>query len=71
MNIIDPGNPKKTNKLSNPTKNSLGERKFTPLTSVIKRVLKRRLIASTSKKELVESKAWLISIQKADNINAA
>ena len=69
--MIDPGKPKKTNKLSSPTKNSLGERKLTPLTSVISRVLKRRLIASTNKKELVESKAWLISIQKADSIRAA
>ena len=57
INIIDPGNPKKTSKLSRPTKNSFGERKFTPLTSVIRRVLKRRPIASTNKKELVESNA--------------
>ena len=69
--MIDPGNPKKTSKLSKPTKNNLGERKFTPLTSVIRRVLKRRLIASTSRKELVESSAWLINIQKADSIKAA
>ena len=69
--MIEPGNPRKTSKLRRATRKSFGDKKLIPLTSVIKRVLKRRPIASTSKKELVESKAWLISIQKADNINAA
>ena len=71
INMIEPGNPRKTNKLRRATRKSFGDKKLIPLTSVIRRVLKRRPIASTSKKELVESKAWLISIQKADNINAA
>jgi hypothetical protein len=39
-----------------------------PLISVINRVLKRREIASTNKKEFVEIKAWLISIAKLANI---
>jgi hypothetical protein len=69
--MIEPGNPKKTNKLSKATRKSFGDKKLIPLISVIRRVLKRRPIASTSKKELVESNAWLISMQKADNISAA
>ena len=43
--------------------------KLIPLISVIRRVLKRRPIASTSKKELVDSKAWLINIQKLVNMS--
>lgn len=69
-NIIEPGNPRKTRVLSNETKNSLGHKKLIPLISVISRVLNRRLIASTKKKEFVESKAWLISIEKLANIRA-
>ncbi len=69
-NIIDPGKPKKTKQLTRLIKNSLGHKKFIPLISVINRVLKRRPIASTSKKELVDNKAWLISIQKLANIKA-
>ena len=46
---IEPGKPKNTNKFNKLIKNSLGHKKLTPLISVIKRVLKRRLIASTSK----------------------
>jgi hypothetical protein len=38
-------------------KKSLGHKKFIPLISVISLVLKRLAIASTSKKELVDSKA--------------
>ena len=68
-NIIEPGKPKKINRFTRLTKNNFGQRKLIPLTSVISRVLKRRPIASTSKKELVESKAWLISIAKLANIN--
>ena len=71
INIIDPGKPRKTNKLRSPTKNNFGDRKLIPLTSVMRRDLNRRLIASTSKKELVESRAWLINIQKAESIKAA
>ena len=70
-NIIDPGNPRKINKFTKLTRNSLGHKKFIPLISVIKRVLNRRPIASTSRKEFVESKAWLINIQKPANIKEA
>jgi hypothetical protein len=56
-NIIDPGNPKKINKFIKLKRNNLGQRKFKPLTSVIKRVLNLRAIASTSKNELVDSNA--------------
>jgi hypothetical protein len=68
MKKIEPGNPKKISKFKRLIKNSLGHRKLTPLISVINRVLKRRLIASTKRKELVDNKAWLISIQKLANI---
>lgn len=61
---IVPGNPKKTKELAKITKNNLGQIKLIPLISVIRRVLKRRFIASTKKKELVDKRAWLISIQK-------
>jgi hypothetical protein len=61
---IVPGNPKKINKLIRDKIKRRGHKKFRPLTSVISRVLKRRLIASTKKKEFEEIKAWLISIQK-------
>jgi hypothetical protein len=54
---IEPGNPKKTKQFNKLIKNSLGHKKLIPLTSVIKRVLKRLFIASTSKKELVDSRA--------------
>ena len=53
------------------TKKSLGHKKFTPLISVISRVLNRRPIASTNKNEFVERRAWLISIQKLANIKDA
>jgi len=54
---IDPGNPKKINKLIKLAKNNFGHKKLTPLISVINRVLKRLLIASTNKNEFVESRA--------------
>ena len=69
-NIMEPGNPKKTNVFTKLTKKSFGQRKFRPLISVINRVLNRRLIASTRKKELVDSNAWLINIEKLANIRA-
>jgi len=69
INIIDPGKPKKTNKLTRLIKNNFGHKKLIPLISVIRRVLKRRAIASTSRNEFVESNAWLINIQKPDNIS--
>jgi hypothetical protein len=61
---IDPGKPKKIKQFRSDDKKSFGVKKFTPLISSTDRVLKRRAIESTSKKELVESKAWLISMQK-------
>lgn len=64
---IEPGNPKNMRLFKRIAKNSFGVRKFTLVISVIKRVLKRLAIASTSKNELVESRAWLISIQKLAN----
>jgi hypothetical protein len=69
-NIIDPGNPRKIKQLIRLIRNSLGHKKLTPFISVISRVLKRRPMASTNRKELVERRAWLISIQKLANINA-
>lgn len=67
-NIIEPGNPKKTNEFSKEVRKSFGHKKFKPLTSVIRRVLNRLAIASTSKNEFVDKSAWLISIQKLANI---
>ena len=54
---IDPGKPKKIKQFSKDIKNSLGHKKLTPLISVVRRVLKRRLTASTNKKEFAESRA--------------
>jgi hypothetical protein len=54
---IDPGKPKKIKQLTKLTKNNLGHKKLIPLISVIRRVLNRRPIASTSRNELVESNA--------------
>jgi hypothetical protein len=56
-NIIEPGKPKKIKQLIRLMRNSLGHKKLTPFTSVISRVLKRRPIASTNKKELVDRRA--------------
>lgn len=61
---IDPGNPKNIKIFKSVVKKSFGHRKFNPLISVISRVLNRLDIASTSKKELVDIKAWLINIAK-------
>ena len=65
---MEPGKPKNIKRLSRLIKKSLGHKKFTPLISVIKRVLKRLFIASTKRKELVDKRAWLINIQKLANI---
>ena len=54
---IDPGNPKKIKLFNNVIKNNFGHKKFIPPTSVNKRVLNRRAIASTRRKEFVESNA--------------
>jgi hypothetical protein len=67
-NIIDPGKPKNTKRFNKLIKKSLGHIKLTPLISVIKRVLKRLPIPSTSKNEFVDKRAWLISIQKLASI---
>ena len=65
---IDPGKPKNINVFNKAHRNSFGHIKFIPLISVINLVLKRLAIASTSKKEFVDSNAWLMSIQKLANI---
>ena len=65
---IDPGNPRKIRVFKSIARNSLGHMKFIPLTSVINRVLNLLATASTSKNELVDNRAWLIIIQKLDNI---
>ena len=54
---IDPGKPKKIKIFNNVTRNNFGQIKFSPLISVIRRVLNRLAIASTNKKEFVEIKA--------------
>ena len=56
-NIIVPGKPKNIRRFTNAIINSLGQIKLIPLISVINRVLKRRPIASTRRKELVERSA--------------
>jgi hypothetical protein len=68
MKNIVPGNPKKTKQFMRDARKSLGQRKLTPLISVIRRVLKRRFSASTKRNEFVDRRAWLISIQNPDNI---
>jgi hypothetical protein len=54
---IEPGNPKNIKQFTKLNKNNLGHKKLIPLISVIKRVLNRRLIASTNKNEFVDNKA--------------
>jgi hypothetical protein len=68
--MIDPGKPRNTKVFNRLTRKSLGHKKLSPLISVISLVLKRRLIASTKKKEFVDNKAWLISIEKLASIRA-
>jgi hypothetical protein len=65
---IEPGNPKKTKQFARLTRKSFGDKKLIPLTSVIKRVLNRLLIASTNKKEFEDNNAWLMSMQKLASI---
>jgi hypothetical protein len=65
---MDPGKPKNTKEFNNVTRKSFGHKKLIPLTSVISLVLNLRAIASTSKNEFVERRAWLINIQKLANI---
>ena len=54
---IEPGKPKKTRQFIKDMRKSLGHKKFTPLISVIKRVLNRLLIASTKRNEFVDNRA--------------
>ena len=54
---IEPGNPKNISVFKSIAKKSFGHKKFNPLISVIKRVLKRRATASTNKNEFVDNKA--------------
>jgi hypothetical protein len=56
-NMIDPGKPRKIRQLIKLTRNNLGHKKLTPFISVMSLVLKRRPIASTRRKELVERRA--------------
>lgn len=65
---IEPGKPKNINTFNSAAKNNFGHKKFSPPNSVINLVLNRRAIASTSKNEFVDNKAWLISIQKLASI---
>jgi len=54
---IDPGKPKNIKQFSKLNINSFGHKKFNPLISVSKRVLKRLFKESTKKNEFEESKA--------------
>jgi hypothetical protein len=54
---IEPGNPKKIKLFKRVIKKSLGHIKLSPLISVSKRVLNLLAMASTNKKEFVDSKA--------------
>jgi len=54
---MEPGNPKKMSKFRRATRNNLGQEKLIPLISVINRVLNRRLIISTIRKEFEERRA--------------
>lgn len=65
---MEPGNPKNIRVFNSAHRNNLGHIKLIPLTSVISLVLNRLAIASTSKNEFVDNKAWLISIQKLASI---
>ena len=56
-NIMEPGKPKNINVFNKVMRKSLGHMKFMPLTSVSKRVLNRRAIASTNRNEFVDNKA--------------
>jgi hypothetical protein len=56
-NVNEPGKPKNRRQLINESINNLGQRRLSPLISVISLVLKRRLIASTRRKALAERRA--------------
>ena len=56
-NIIEPGKPRNIKQFSSVIRKSFGHIKFNPLISVSKRVLNLLAIASTNKKEFVESNA--------------
>jgi hypothetical protein len=65
---MDPGNPRKISRFIRAAKNNFGHKKLRPPNSVISLVLNLLAMASTSKKELVESKACAINIQKLASI---
>lgn len=67
-NVKDPGNPRNNKQFMKDKINSLGQRRFNPLSSVMSRVLKRLLIASTSKNALAERSAWLTSMANPANM---
>ena len=54
---IEPGKPKNIKRFNKLIRNNFGHKKFTPLISVIKRVLKRRFTASTKRNEFVDKRA--------------
>lgn len=63
----EPGKPKKIKEFKSMAIKSFGHNILIPLISDIRRVLKRLVTASTSRNELVDSRAWLINIQKLAN----
>ena len=54
---MEPGKPKKIRRFTKLTRKSFGHIKLIPFISVISRVLNRRPIASTKRKELVDKRA--------------
>jgi hypothetical protein len=65
---MDPGKPKNIKLLISIAINNFGHKKLIPDTSVIILVLNLLATASTSKKEFVDKRAWLINIQKLASI---
>jgi len=57
MKNNEPGKPRKIKELRSMAIKSLGHNMLIPLISEIRRVLKRRVTASTSRKELVDKSA--------------
>ena len=56
-NVSEPGNPRNRRQFMNDRMKSFGQSRFKPLNSVIRRVLNRLLIASTSRKAFEERRA--------------
>jgi hypothetical protein len=65
---IEPGKPKNMSRFKREARNNFGHKKLRPPNSVMSLVLNLRAMASTSKNELVDSRAWLISMQKLASI---